>query len=452
MDVSDLINAASAKKVSEGFRLLKSNNLPGSCLLQNGNPFNDINLSPGDVIKNRKDTLKPSEVKEFMAVSTLIHCMDGWTYLNNSVHAFLNGDLPIAIHLAYYAELRAAISFLASEGILVANSQQICLKDNDELYIPGINPLKKLKDPGTHSATWKIMEGLLNDHHRSINALAYFSYKGKTFKELTQYIPKSPSKIEVQSLIARKWLKTWSLDIEKYTQDRTMRNYSSYNPNIRRNFTPISPGERLKNINDFWKVLDPSIYAFSNIDQYLFSAYLNKIYDEYKSSFQNGDPMDKSAYIDLFFKNAGLTNDSNLTVIFKEDRPNMLIKHASDDSKDKITGNVKPLSIIARSILLLRYATGACAYLLKSNNIERSDLNFYFDEIGRDSGMWDSPRPEDFKSLWDDVFLLSEYFDEYLDENPDPSIFNIRNELGEFVNYSPIYTQFSRASLWGLGL
>lgn len=451
MPVTALLNAACASKVSEGFRSIKENNLPDNCFLQDVNPFSSVNTSPMDVINSHGTTLSPTEVKEYMAVSTLVHCIDGWTYLNNSINAFLNGDLPIAIHLAYYAELRAAISFVASEGILIVNNKQICITPTDKLYIPGANQKMSLNKPQTHNATWEILKEWINNNSRSTNALEYFSYKSKSLKELINYIPYAPSSSSARLLILKKWLQKWSFDISKYSDDRKLRNNASYNPNFNRTYTPISPSERLKNINDFWKSLDPSINAFSTTDLYLLSSYLTVVYDNYVSS-SSTQPISKEEFIDHFFESSGLSSDRILKTIFIENIQNVIIEHAKDNNIDQGTGNIKPLSIIARAILLLRFATGACAFLLRSNHIGKDELNFYFDTIGKDSGMWDVEQPEDFKDLWDEIYLLTEYFDDYLDEHPDSGVFNMRNDMGEFINYSPIYTQLSRASLWGLGL
>ena len=454
MPVNDLINAASVAKVLEGFQLIKQNNLLNKCFLHKSNPFDNITTLPGEIIKNHgKNNLTSDNVKEFMAASTLVHCMDGWTYLSNSVNAFLNGDLSIAIHLAYYAELRAAISFLASEGIIIANMQQVCVSSSDGLYIPGTPPNKSLLRKKTHEATWDIIEAWNNNIYKGTYTLDYFSYKGMTFKELLNYVPHASSTPAARLIVMKDWLKSWSFDIKKYKDDKSVRNSSSYNPHFNRNYSPISPTERLKSINNFWKSLDPSISAFNNIDVYLFSAYLSKTYDNYIQTISNKTiAIDKQTFIEKFFLQSGLTNDSILTDIFVHNKESDLIKYAKIESIDWTTGDVNPLSIIARSVLLLRFATGACSFQLKSHNITKADLDFYIDELGRELGIWDITKPVDFKDLWEDIYLLSEYFGEYLDLSSSSSLFKIRNELAEYNNCFYAYTQFTRASLWGLEL
>lgn len=54
---------------------------------------------------------------DYISASAPAHLIDGWSYLSRATDAILRGDLNSAIHFAYYAELRAAMSLLACEGI-----------------------------------------------------------------------------------------------------------------------------------------------------------------------------------------------------------------------------------------------------------------------------------------------------------------------------------------------
>lgn len=60
---------------------------------------------------------------QYIAASVALHSNDGWSYLGRSVACLLAGDTHRALHLAYYAELRAAMSLLASAGIGIFNNQ-----------------------------------------------------------------------------------------------------------------------------------------------------------------------------------------------------------------------------------------------------------------------------------------------------------------------------------------
>ena len=54
---------------------------------------------------------------QYIAASVALHANDGWSYLGRSVSCLLAGDTHRALHLAYYAELRASMSLLAGAGI-----------------------------------------------------------------------------------------------------------------------------------------------------------------------------------------------------------------------------------------------------------------------------------------------------------------------------------------------
>src|SRR5205085_2086646 len=54
---------------------------------------------------------------DYLALSTWSHAFDGWRYLSKSALSLLRGARSVALHMAYYAELRAALSILAGAGI-----------------------------------------------------------------------------------------------------------------------------------------------------------------------------------------------------------------------------------------------------------------------------------------------------------------------------------------------
>ena len=59
----------------------------------------------------------PKQLSQYIAASIVLHCSDGWSFFGAAVSSLLHGDPHRARHLAYYAELRAAMSLLAAFGI-----------------------------------------------------------------------------------------------------------------------------------------------------------------------------------------------------------------------------------------------------------------------------------------------------------------------------------------------
>ena len=66
---------------------------------------------------HKAGTKEADQLAEYVAASSILHCADGWSYLGRAMAAQLRGDIGAARHLAYYGELRGAISLLAAQGI-----------------------------------------------------------------------------------------------------------------------------------------------------------------------------------------------------------------------------------------------------------------------------------------------------------------------------------------------
>ena len=69
----------------------------------------------------------PLHLAQYISASSLLHSSDGWSYLGKALLSILRGDPHRAVHLAYYAELRAAVSLLATEGIGIFNNRHFVI-------------------------------------------------------------------------------------------------------------------------------------------------------------------------------------------------------------------------------------------------------------------------------------------------------------------------------------
>ena len=76
------------------------------------------------------DRINSDRLSEYIGISAPVHSMDGWSFLGRSIHCLSRGDPYIAVHLAYYAELRAALAILAAQGIGVF-SYPHCVIDSE---------------------------------------------------------------------------------------------------------------------------------------------------------------------------------------------------------------------------------------------------------------------------------------------------------------------------------
>lgn len=439
MSYTNLISKADISKVDQGFATMKTQALPNNTILSLTNQLSCNN--PADVLKNHStNSLSNNDVKEFIAISTIAHTIDGWSYISNAIHSLIKGEPSIAIHLAYYAELRAALAFLATEDILLLDKYQACIESNDNLYITSLG--------GTHIATWNIIDEWVSRSNKPTNVLKYFSYQGQNFEQLSTSIPYVGTLASTNIFIIKNWLKTWCFDIQNFKDDKLGRNQSSYNPNVNRFYTPASLRDKMEMINVFWKVLQPVNDSFDLLDRHLFSFYLNEIYSRLSTTLRSS--VTKADFIDDFFTRSGLSPDYILRNIFTSGNVHPIIQTAMDTQIDTTTNEIKPLTIIARAILFLRFCSGANSFYLNKNNIQRSEMDFYINKIGDDFGLWSSSSPNELKDLWLEIeFLLEDFENFFAASSVAPNIYDIRQE---FKDYSETYIQFSRASLWGLGI
>lgn len=110
------------------------------------------NLYASNVVKelDRAPPATPERKRnlaQYIAASAVLHANDGWSYLGRAISCLMVGDAHRALHLAYYAELRAAISLLAGEGIGIFNQKHYVVN-------AAHSTLKLTVSRGTHQVAW----------------------------------------------------------------------------------------------------------------------------------------------------------------------------------------------------------------------------------------------------------------------------------------------------------
>jgi len=73
-----------------------------------------------------RQNLTDAQMISLVAACGPNHCLDGWSYLSRSVSALVARDGHSAKHMAYYAQLRAAMSMLAVSGVGIFNGLTGC--------------------------------------------------------------------------------------------------------------------------------------------------------------------------------------------------------------------------------------------------------------------------------------------------------------------------------------
>lgn len=452
MKLGIFIRNSSRNAVVQGAKHIKRYYIPNNKLISNQNPL-EKNI---DSVKKHADATKSyrinqSHINSFMAASSLSHMMDGWSYLSYSYDALLKGDKGACIHMAYYAELRSAMSILASEGVAVFNDKHIGVFTpftNCEFptnYYKGNPPNQRYVQPrsATHQFVWEAMQKWTDSAFRPHqNILEIFTVRGYNFKQLTEFFhPQATVLLNLN--IIKSWLKDWCFDIKAYKADRENRNTASYRPQRIKNFDQITDfKEVIEGLNDFWKVLSPMQNdKFNLLDIYLLRKLYRTLYDKISPTESLRELIENA------FNQLGL-NDNQLINLLCSETPfeadHFIFNSASDL-------NISPLSIIARSTLLLRIAAGNTSLIYRDADVKSTDLQFVWENYGLDNGFWKpGTMPDDFEDLWLDIE------DNVRNLKDRVNIVPYRNDLASILNDNngdfTYFKQINRAGLWGIGI
>lgn len=177
-----------------------------------------------DVVARLKSALPATperrrNLAQYIAASVALHSIDGWSYLGRSVACLLAGDTHRALHLAYYAELRASMSLLASVGIGIFNTQHF--------IVQSANSTTKLRfGQGTHLIAWLALEEWSQQAASGALFAQLICPEGRTLDEWFQ-TQGGASTLAPQ---AKAWFMQWGMDLSLATMDRDARNNLATGP------------------------------------------------------------------------------------------------------------------------------------------------------------------------------------------------------------------------------
>ena len=383
---------------------------------------------------SRSDQVCADKLSEFIACSAPLHLTDGWNFLSRAFEATLQGDRNSAIHMAYYAELRAAMSLLASEGIGIFRRRHIALDAH----------LKPLQLNGnTHVTTWKVFQAWTENTDSAARLLDTITLDRQS---ISTWLSAAGVGAPTQLQLARTWLKTWSIDLARFSEDRHLRNEVSYRPTrIRsKSLLPIEPElELAQPLLSAWDLLEPvDAVSMASLDISLLQRALELVTTQghcrYSSSneainaFMSSDRPPSTAL------GEGLrTTRSSTTMIF-------------DAARTRITSNPTSIPILGRALLMLRLASATTASLLLEAGLTKPDLRFWWGALGDDLGFWaNADEIDQFADLWDDVRDAIGEAEIRLSAKPQqPSV----QFIAECLTGNNFLTQFTRAPLWLLNL
>jgi hypothetical protein len=169
-------------------------------------------LGPINVYEDLLDTSGSTKGAICLAAEQVVHMAECWRYLSSAMYAFLNHEVGNAVHLAYYAELRAALSLFSGAGIRIKQRDAYWLNDESAVIV--------IPSHKTHDLVWKLWNewikrpdaGALIENNIRIEA-------GVALKDFqTQLMQFSPGVL----------LGQWGYDLVKLKDDHLARNQASY--------------------------------------------------------------------------------------------------------------------------------------------------------------------------------------------------------------------------------
>lgn len=329
--------------------------------------------------KNSAPAKSPPQLAQYVAASCLLHCSDGWGYLGKALHAFLRGDPHRTRHLAYYAELRAALAILATEGIGVFNGQHVFVDAPDRVT-------RVFKDGGTHDFVWHCIEywstlsrsgdlfaSIVSPHQRTLQEWM-FSIGGASAIHPT----------------AGAWFREWGMDLSFARLDRTARNESSYLPDGLPQSWYIDVRDALDISRDIWSALAlDGQTSFAGVDQHILRVSLEMVFTGVNGKTAAQAPAAFEGFVTKVITDQNFSDGVGASwrrFLLREDEPQDLSLLTYSKQLPTQLGSAQ--SVLARASLLLRMASGAVAQLLHASNVSGKDISFWWTDLGARRGLW----------------------------------------------------------------
>jgi hypothetical protein len=342
-------------------------------------------------------SVRHDELIEYISASAPAHLIDGWSYLARAADAILRGDLNAAVHFAYYAELRAAMSLLACEGIGVFNAKHPIITQSGTSTTPikqitrNWNKAKKkydLQPASTHKTVWPLLHHWGSLKRAAILIEELVAPGGYTLHQWLDAlgIPTSSARA-----ISRQWLELWGADLTRLTDDHDSRNMVSYRPSEFRLAPAPSAPKAIDFISELWKLFEPTVAGrFPQLEKEL----LKKIV---RAS-------GKATTAKLFEDKLGMAAASAASWQHFFSSPAEPLPLVLADKTSDVDQTDCSFQVISRAALLLFLATGSTRKHLVSAGYAPDQLEFFWRRLCE--VRFDGPAaslPEEPIDLWGDI-------------------------------------------------
>lgn len=362
----------------------------------------------------------------YVAGSAFVHCGDAWGFLGRSLDSLLRGDLAGAVHLMYYAELRAAISLLAGEGIFVGDRTHFAITASGIQAFGG--------KAGTHAVAWQALQSW-TDGNRSQELLGQVLRPGgEAFVDWISALTSQSARAKIDDLF-----RLMSLDLREFDQDHHRRNTASYSPSRLR--PQDMPAHKIRDlVTEVWQMLEPGpAGGFPVLDDALLPGLLRSIYSSVRrKNVSWGEWVGSISPA----SQAGTVLLSSLEVSGPGAQPTGLVgaMYVSRSTERDPAAFIRPM--MARTVLLLRIATGSSIQLLRESGYSAEALGPWVDSLALSRGLWSNDAPlDDARDLWADVELA-------LEEAEAAGVGSLHEFLRGLPTAARTFGQAERVSVW----
>ena len=411
--------------------------------LASGHRYEAANIA--DLLRNdtKAGTIDDEALAQRIAASVPSHVLDGWSLFGRAVHCLIQGDTRSSVHLGYYAELRAVLAIVASEGIGIFNKQHFVI---DEFGVAHRlrSDIQTSIEAGTHEVVWPVYSWWITQptaHELITDVIRPGSTAIRDWFN-------NPNRDNIYlTPTAGAWLLDWGLDLRRMNKDRGARNASSYGPSALHGWATIDRAAAFEAMIDLWRTFEPfESSRFDEIDRLFLRRVLLVAFNGQTSRRRGskGWHSDFDQFVDRFLDDH---RDHHLVQVDRERWKRALLGTTPNNATTPLEYASKqssmeaesfPIELLSRAGLLLRIASGSCSKHLVDVGATWDSLMFWLDEIGIQRGFW-SPGlyPGDPIELWSDINDVLEAID-----RGESIIGDGRSKLEEY----------ERVGMWGLGI